>query len=309
MGDPLFKLRNVTKVFGKTAVLSNVTIDVMPGEVLSIIGASGSGKTTLLSTLIGFYTPDKGEVLCRIRKKTGTIFQSVERMQIKRIYGFASQLPSFYRKLTVSENMAYFGSLYHLSSAAIKKNTQALLNLMDLPPDVLAENLSGGMERRLDIACAMIHHPDVLILDEPTADLDPSLREHVNAIIQIINKQGTTVVIASHHLHDMERISTRVVLLTKGRVLDAGTPVELIRKHVKDKTIILETYPGDYKKILSRITIPYELHTKGTRITLSTKNLQGLLTELMPILAEEKESILTLHVIEPTLEDVFLELQ
>jgi ABC-2 type transport system ATP-binding protein len=314
MGEPLFKLRNVTKIFGKNVVLSNVSLDVRPGEIFGIIGASGSGKTTLLNTIVGFNPSDKGDVLFRTMTKGVTSYHSVfkRRLRVKRLYGFTSQLPSFYPKLTAAENLSYFGSLYGLSPVAIRKNTDALLDLMDLSParDILAENLSGGMERRLDIACALVHNPDVLILDEPTADLDPSLRDHINRLIVAINKRGTTVIIASHHLEDMERIASRVALLAKGSVLDVGTPDELRRKHTKEAKIVLESYPGEYKAVLSRLkTKNITTAISGTVLVIKVKNVQGVLSELMAALTQEKEAVLSLKVIEPNLEDVFLALQ
>lgn len=314
MGEPLCKLRNVTKIFGKNVVLSNVSLDVFPGEIFGVIGASGSGKTTLLNTIVGFHRPDKGDVLFRTNAKGNVSFHSVFKMRnrVKRLYGFASQMPSFYTKLTVAENLSYFGSLYGLSPGAVKRNAASLLSLMDLgeAKDILAENLSGGMERRLDIACALVHNPDILILDEPTADLDPFLREHINLLVKTINKRGTTVIVASHHLEDMEHLATRVALLAAGRVLDTGTPDELRRKHTDEVRIVLESYPGEYKAVLMRMKAKTVTTTiSGTVLTIRTRHVQQTTAELMTALALEKEAVLSLCIIEPTLEDVFLALQ
>jgi ABC-2 type transport system ATP-binding protein len=310
MGDPLFKLRNVTKVYGTSLVLANLTLDIHPGEVFGLMGASGSGKTTLLHTLIGFLKPEKGDVLFRRHTKKGILYESVFKnpFAFKKMYGFTSQMPSFYLKLTVTENLHYFGTLYGLSEKAIEKNTKILLDLMQLTHarHVLAENLSGGMERRLDIACAMIHNPDVLILDEPTADLDPQLREHINDIIRIINGKGTTIVLSSHHLADMGNLCSRLALLNDGSIVETGTPDEIRFRHKKAERILLESYPGNYKKIIGRLEGNYvDCQIRGTNIAIMTATVQKTLQTLLTILEQENERILELSVVAPTLEDVF----
>jgi ABC-2 type transport system ATP-binding protein len=194
MQEPLIVVDKLGKSFGRKKVLSNVSFEVKPGEIIGMIGASGSGKTTLLNMLIGFISPDTGDVKYKEPQMIADkpIYKSVFKQQkkFKNIYGFAAQLPSFYEKLTVKENLYYFGELYSLSKEVLHSNVHSLLKLIDLEAasNQLGKNLSGGMERRLDIACALIHNPQVLIMDEPTSDLDPLLRRSIWALIKT-NKQ------------------------------------------------------------------------------------------------------------------------
>ncbi|MBU1976268.1 MAG: ABC transporter ATP-binding protein [Nanoarchaeota archaeon] len=316
MSEPIFKIRNVSKSFGSKTVLSNINLDIYAGEVLGVIGSSGSGKTTLLNTIIGFLKPEKGDVLFRqahlLKSGTGSGYDSVYRKKflVKQTYGFASQLPSFYKKLSVKENLDYFGTLYDLSKTAIVQNRNTLLKLMDLnlAENTLAENLSGGMERRLDIACAMMHDPDVLILDEPTADLDPLLKNHIWQLLRSINKKGTTVLVSSHHLQDMEKLCTRVALLKYGKIVDIGPPDEIRIKYQKAEEIVIESYPGDYKKLLSKLKLKSIIKTgvNGTELSIFTTNPAKVLHRILHIVEEAKEEIIELRVIKPTLEDVFL---
>jgi ABC-2 type transport system ATP-binding protein len=303
MPEPFLKVRALSKFYGRKIVLNSISFDINRGEIFGIIGASGSGKTTILNSLIGYLRPERGDVLFRSNKS----FHSTTASAFKPHYGFASQLPSYYKKLTVRENMAYFGSLYGLSSQAISRNTTTLLSLLDLSSaeHLLAEKLSGGMERRLDIACALIHAPEILFLDEPTADLDPSLCDHIYSLIKAINKRGTTIVISSHHLIDMERLCTRVALISAGTLLEIGSPEEIIQKHTVGESILIETYPGDYQKLLTHLS-GLSITIQGHRIRISTKNAATALQQLLSAAEKAEESIIDLSIVKPTLEDAFI---
>src|SRR3989344_6354616 len=195
---PLIKIDSVSKSFKDKKILENISINIMEGEIFGIIGVSGAGKTTLLEVMSGFQKPDSGNVFFRsdevlLNKESITNYKSVlkDLKAIKRMYGFATQEPSFYEELTINENLDYFGSLYDIKSATLKGNMNTAINLVCLAEakDRLAKNLSGGMQKRLDIACSLVHSPKILILDEPTADLDPLLRNHIWRLVRKINKR------------------------------------------------------------------------------------------------------------------------
>ena len=191
MEKPILKLEKINKKYGKFIVLNNVNVAVQVGEIFGIIGPSGSGKTTLLHTMIGFIKPDTGKVLFNNNLENDNFVPVIKNLDyIKKRIGFAAQHPSFYEKLTVFENLDYFGALYNLSKEARLTNINTLLELVELDhaKNIISKNLSGGMQRRLDIACSLIHHPDLLILDEPTSDLDPVLAKHIWNLIKKINK-------------------------------------------------------------------------------------------------------------------------
>ncbi|MBN1646067.1 ABC transporter ATP-binding protein [Candidatus Woesearchaeota archaeon] len=313
MSEPIFKVRNVSKAFGKNLVLNNISFDIYKGEILGIIGASGSGKTTILNTLIGFLKPEKGEVLFKTKLQPGipANYRSVLTKQdtVKHLYGFAAQVPSFQENLTVKENLEYFGSLYNLSKTAIQKNSTILIKLMNLQmsANTVAKILSGGMERRLDIACSLIHNPPVLILDEPTADLDPVLRDHIWDIIDKINRNGTTIVLASHHLIELESLCSRIAFLKDGKILHVGSPEELKIKVANFQEILLETYPGDYKKIIENIDEKYIMSKRiiGNKLIIRTKNVGPVLKTLLDKMQENKETIVDINVSKQSLDDVF----
>ncbi len=235
--QPLIMVKNISKSYRKKLVLKDVTFEVFSGDIFGLVGMSGSGKTTLFQIMAGMITIQAGDVLIRHditgpkKKQDLPDYLSVFRNPyiIKRNFGFASQLPSFYEHLTVEENLQMYGSLYGLKDKRIKENTSHLLGLVDLTDerDTIAEELSGGMQRRLDIACSLIHDPKVLFLDEPTSDLDPIMRKQIWKLILEINKKGTTIVLASHILEEVESLCTKVAIIHDKRVLGYGTLKEL----------------------------------------------------------------------------------
>lgn len=316
MAEQVFKIRNISKAFGRQLVLHNITLDVQAGEILGIIGPSGSGKTTLLNVIIGFETPQRGDVLYRVAYhdgfKASAVYRSVfaHRADVKPIYGFASQSPSFYPSLTVKENLEYFGALYNLAPEARRANVETLLSLMDLKGhrNLLAGNLSGGMERRLDIACSLMHDPDVLILDEPTADLDPVLRAHIWELVRKINKKGTTILMCSHHLTELEFLCSRIGILREGRLLDVDSPAALKAKFSNADMIALESYPGDYVRLMGALSGPHvrAKSVKGTELVVQTDAAIKVLPDLLAAATACHEHIIDIRIAKPTLDDVFI---
>ncbi|MBR9690278.1 ABC transporter ATP-binding protein [Candidatus Woesearchaeota archaeon] len=319
MPNPILRFKNVTKAFGDTVVLEGINLDIFSGEIFGVIGASGSGKTTFLSALIGFVPVDTGDVMFKeehlldfhdSNEPFRSIFSKIK--DVKKVFGFASQTPSFYLKLTVYENLEYFGTLYGLTKDARKTNINTLLNLMELKnkQDTLAENLSGGMQRRLDIACALMHDPKVLILDEPTADLDPFLRKHILKLIRKINKKGTTIILSSHNLAEIETLCTRVGILHKTKFLAVGTPDQIKEKFSKNEEIHIETFPGNYEKLSKKFKNKSidRMEDKGTELVIYTSKPETVLHQALHIIESSNESLIDVRLSKPSLDEVFLSL-
>jgi ABC-2 type transport system ATP-binding protein len=321
MGEAVLRLERISKSFGKHKVLRSIDLDVNKGEILGIIGASGSGKTTLLNIMAGFLPPTKGQAQFRSThvveyddEAQKQAFQSViaEHDEVKRLIGFASQEPSFYAQLNLKENLDLFGALYDLSADARETNALILLKLMGLFEfqKTLAANLSGGMQKRLDIACALIHDPHILILDEPTADLDPHLRTQMWKLIKKINSKGTTIILSSHFLDELEELCDRVAILYDGTVRHEGTPAELKRMVSADEEVLIETLKGDYETLLSACK-PFsknyisEVHDYGHELLLRTGNAHALIERLLKVMEKNKDVMISLHVNRPTLNKVF----
>jgi ABC-2 type transport system ATP-binding protein len=227
MDDELIKFKNVKKRFGKNTILDLINLEIPEGKITGIIGASGEGKTTILKLLVGFYKPTNGEILYAKRniKK--------DKKTIKRLFGFATEDGSFHERLTVMENMVHFGLLHHLTKRQIKERAEELLRLtgIDYAKNTLAGNLSMGMKKRLDVAISLIHNPDVLIMDEPTADLDPLLRANMLSLIKSINRKGTTIILTTQLLGEMDKICDKIAILYNKNIIDQGIPSQIKQKY------------------------------------------------------------------------------
>ena len=318
MSEPIFKIENISKSFSKNMVLKNIDLEIMPGEIIGIIGASGSGKTTFLNLIIGFIRPDKGDVKFRLSHllsyKQNAIYRSVYDKQalVKTVYGFASQVPSYYDELTIKENLDYFGTLHNLSTDAIKVNTETLLSLMNLQyaTNIQAKNLSGGMKRRLDIACSLMHDPEVLILDEPTADLDTIHRNQIWSLIKKINAKGTTIILSSHHLNELENICTRVAILDDKEIVALDSPTNLKNKITVKEQIYFKVGNKKQEKIIKQLKSGNKDKIKlvNGEIEVETTDVDKSLMKILETIKKHNEKLKSIRVVGASLDDVFINL-
>lgn len=219
----IVRLHNVSKQFSGHTIFDSVNISVNAGEIVGLVGKSGSGKSTLLNLMSGLEHCDKGTVYYSNfsgKKLRLTPYNHA----LHNIIGYMPQHKSHYPELTVMENILHFGYMYKQSKATIRSNATALLQKLGLfkYSGYPASALSGGMARRLDIACSMVHHPRILFLDEPISNLDAHLKSDILSLIKKINLQGVTVVIASHDLDALESICSRTFIIAKNQVIDSN---------------------------------------------------------------------------------------
>ncbi|MFP4523793.1 MAG: ATP-binding cassette domain-containing protein [Candidatus Woesearchaeota archaeon] len=318
MTELFFRVRNLKKAYGNHVVLSGVNFDIYKGEILGVIGTSGSGKTTLLHSLIGFLRPDQGEVRILVEPSHRALGQPAYKdvhnhpTIVKRVFGFASQAPSFYDDLTVAENLKYFGSLYELPKHTIETNMHILLHLMDLDlaRKSLGKNLSGGMERRLDIACALMHDPAVLILDEPTADLDPVLRNNIYDLIKKINSKETTIVLASHHLADLERVCDRIAILKEGKIFAVGTLAEIKRQFSDYSQVRVRLAKELYEEVEDGMEDEEDLYIHSEKqpngLVFYTDRPNECARAVIRVSKQEGDKVEDLHIGKPSLDDIFI---
>lgn len=305
----LIELKEAGKKFGNNNILEEVNIIIEEGDILGIIGRSGSGKTTLLNLIAGFFEPSTGEVLHSFKVTEGPQNLHAGLRKIKDQIGYAPQHNSFYPKLTVMENLLHFGQLYKLPRETLQNNIKGLLQATELAAhqNKLAEHLSGGMQKRLDIACSLVHKPKILVLDEPTADLDPLLQKEIMNFLAQANKQGVTLVIASHHLHLLEKVCTKIAIVHNGRVHSHGGLEEIQKPYLKDNfTISLS--PGENKERFISIlkTLPVDkIIDRQNRIIIHPKNITKTLAGLLTMIQEEHLYLHDLDIRRPSLDEIF----
>jgi ABC-2 type transport system ATP-binding protein len=221
--------RNVSKSFGKQAVLKDIDLEIFRGEIFGLLGPSGAGKTTLVKQLVGLDLPTSGE---------NFVFQ--QRMPslslIERI-GYMAQSDALYGELSAKENLEFFAALYGLKGERRQKRMKEVMEIVELSEHVnkLVSNYSGGMKRRLSLAIALLHEPELLILDEPTVGIDPVLRKNIWNSFYELKKKGTTIIVTTHVMDEAEKCD-RLGMIRSGELIAVGTPEEL-RRNTNTATI------------------------------------------------------------------------
>lgn len=301
--EALIQVDNITKKFGKHIVLNNLSLIIPKDGIFGIMGLSGSGKTTLLNILIGFWKPTSGNVYYN------SINIQKNQKLIKQVFGFATQEGSVYRNLTIEENLRYFGKLYNIPSRELEKRITELVKQFDLSDarDQLAKELSTGMYRRLDMACSLIHNPKVLILDEPTGNLDPVLRKKIMAMIKEIQDNGTKVIITSHLLGEIEKICDTLAILHHGKIWECGTPDELKEKYTSYQEVKIETKKQNYESLLPLLKRlgTRNIIQKDKYLFLYTKEPEKVLNYLLTYLKSTNDQLVNVEVSKPSIEEVF----
>lgn len=304
----LLHITNLTKKLGNKTILNNITLDIKPGEIIGIIGKSGSGKTTLLHTIAGILTPDTGEVILQTENNhTYSAYRNPE--QAKSMIGLSTQQPSFYDKLTVKENIHHYATLHNIPKEERNIRTNTVLKQMDLwtTRDQYAIELSGGQQKQLDIACAIIHKPHILLLDEPTASLDPISAQKLYTLITQINQTGTTIILASHLLNDLDQHCDRIAILHNNTITTCAPPEDLKKLLTKHYTLTIKTQSGD----TTELTKQFKQNTKlyniiNTRpLTITTTAPKHALNLAAQLIKNSPETLSSLTLTRPTLQDIF----
>lgn len=228
MSEYAIETENLVKYYnnGKVKAVDGIDLKVRKGEIFAFIGANGSGKTTTIDCLSGILTPTSGKM------KIWGMDQPKFRKRLSYYIGIAPQEYALYVDLTVWENLIFFGKLYGLNKKMIEETANELIKILDLDEkrNIIAENLSGGMKRRLSIACALIHKPAVLLFDEATVGVDPVLRSQFWDYFRDLRDKGITILITSHVMDEAEK-ADRIGLMRNGKLIEVGKPLELKEKY------------------------------------------------------------------------------
>jgi len=298
MQAPVIEVANLRHLYDGRAALDGVTFDVRPAEIFGLLGPNGSGKTTMFRILSTLMLPSGGRAVIMghdaAKDATG----------LRRHIGVVFQAQSIDVKLSALENLRHIGHLYGLSGAALKTRITEMLvrvGLADRSND-RAEKFSGGMQRRLELAKGLLHHPSVLLLDEPTTGLDPGARRDLWQYLQILREQERVTVIVTTHLMEEAERCDRLAILSQGKLVALGTPAEL-KREIGGDVILLEA--TDPESLAARIRQRYRLDATvmNGKVRLEREHGHRFVTDVVEAFPGEIQSI---SVSKPTLEDVFI---
>ena len=298
--------QNLTKKYGDFLAVNDLNLKIKKGEVFGFLGPNGAGKTTSISMMVGLLRPSSGKVLINDKKVDDTDKQTI---------GICPQELVLWENLTCYESLKLMGDMYEVPKDILNQRIEKLLKDLFLTDkaDTVVANLSGGMKRRLNLALAVIHEPEIVLLDEPSEGLDPQSRRVLwNYIQSLRDKEGKTVILTTHLMDEADRLSDRVAIIDHGQLLKLDTPKNL-KKEVGEGDIIEITLSDpnnneeviNYLKGFNDIISVIELEGK---INLRALNAVGKLPKIIGTLEESNIGIDDLAIRQNTLEDVFIEL-
>jgi len=301
----LASMRNVIKRYGELAVVDHLDLEVIEGEVLGLLGPNGAGKSTTINMLCGLINADAGDVMLFGQK------QSVKNLDARRGLGLVTQHITLFSELSVLENLRYVGGLYGLRGSELNERVEEVLAFIDLKDHVKKKpkQLSGGMQRRLNIGCALVHRPKLLIMDEPTVGIDPQSRNHILESVKKLAENGTTVIYTSHYMEEVQAVCDRIVIMDMGRVIAEGTVDELIRRASHESTVHLTAISPTptLTTQLEAIAGVKQVTLTGNKYTIISSVDSGNINRITEV-ATQNGGIAGISEETGTLEDVFLTL-
>jgi len=222
--DAEVTVQNLIKRYGKSEAVKGISFSIRKGEIFGLLGPNGAGKSTVINMMCGYLHPTEGDIsICGFSIKKQEQF-------IKYLLGVVPQELALYTDRSSLENLRFFGELYCLSALERKERADEVLNFVGLyerRKDAV-KTFSGGMQRRLNIAIALVHSPKFLLMDEPTAGVDPQSREHIFETIEQLREQGTTMLYTTHYMEEAERLCQQIAIMDEGRIIAQGTLSQLL---------------------------------------------------------------------------------
>lgn len=302
----IVQVQNITKVFDANTAVDNISFSVEAGEVFGLLGPNGAGKSTLIGMISTLLTPTSGDVMIdgHSAKK--------EPMAVKKVIGVVPQEIALYPTLTARENLGFWGSMYGLSSSAIKKREAAVLDIVGLTDraNEKIETYSGGMKRRINIAAGLLHSPKILFMDEPTVGIDPQSRNHILEMVKKLNADGLTIIYTSHYMEEVEFLCDRIAIVDHGKVIAEGTQEEL-RLLVGNKDTIRVTAKEVPQTVADKVKTLNDVDSvmvKQEEVDIVSAHGRKVLADVISVMNDENVKIASVEVQEPDLESVFLHL-
>ena len=300
----LIEAKGIKKYYKKVRAVDGIDLEIRQGEILGILGPNGAGKSTAISVISSLIRPDEGDVFF----KGESILKNPA--AIRRVMGIVPQEVALYPDLSAAENLKFFGKLYGLRGEKLKTRMQEVLDLLELNGRAkdAVKNYSGGMKRRVNIGAALLHHPEVLIMDEPTVGIDPQSRSHILDTVKALNQKGMTIIYTSHYMEEVEHLCDRIYVMDHGKVIASGTKEDLKNLMGGDDIVSLKTdraSEGFLKDLRGNLKVK-NADQKGNSITLMVQKDCDILSDIFEAASRNGVKLKSLDIKTPTLEDVFL---
>ncbi|MDG6223616.1 MAG: ABC transporter ATP-binding protein [Candidatus Bathyarchaeota archaeon] len=307
------EINAITKRFEDTLAVDNISLNVTKGELFGLLGPNGAGKSTLTKMISGMINPTSGTI------KVGDYDIQKHPIKVKENLGVVPQEIVLYDYLNAKENLSFYGRLYGLSGTKLKTRIQELLKFTQLEEKAVKRHVStysGGMKRRVNIAAALLHEPEVILLDEPTAGLDPQNKLALWEIIESLKSQGKTIVLTTHMMEEAEELCTRVAIMDHGKIIALGSPNQLVKEIKMENTITIvpdkiESKLIEHVKLISGVQNAYNAYDeteKKETLKVITDCPDDILPEIVSTIVKDGAKVMSVQLSRVTLEDVFIAL-
>ncbi|MDT8715119.1 ABC transporter ATP-binding protein [Clostridium sp. 19966] len=299
-------VKNLEKNYGNKKAVGGIDFQVREGEIIGLLGPNGAGKSTTISILSTILSADRGEI--------SILGYSIpkEVNKIKKIIGIVPQDLAIYEELSAEKNVRFFASLYGVKGKQLEEQVEEaleLVGLLDKKGDK-PKTFSGGMKRRLNIACAIAHNPKLIIMDEPTVGIDPQSRNHILESIKTLQKRGATVIYSTHYMEEVETICDRIIIMNEGKIIAEGTKEELKHRVNDDITYIffLNEATGINTSEFNEIIGVKKVKLEEKSLIITAEKSKDSLEKIMVLILKQGRKIQNMSSQEASLETVFLEL-
>jgi ABC-2 type transport system ATP-binding protein len=300
------EVQNLHKDFGEVYAVQGIDFEVQRGEIFSLLGPNGAGKSTTISMISGLLNPDQGEIR--------VVGHDVEKspLDTKAAIGVVPQEIALYEDLSAHENLSFWGKMYGLRGAALKKRVDEILEVIGLTDRQKGRvaKYSGGMKRRLNIGIALLHTPEVVIMDEPTVGIDPQSRRNILDSVKELNQKGMTVLYTTHYMEEAQELSDHIAIMDHGKLIASGTHNELVKIVGELDRIELSISTESVRVIDAWKTIAgvRQVTAENGHLTLLVDDSNLVLPEIFEKTAQVESRITSVEIQEPNLEAVFLHL-
>ncbi|NLM18982.1 MAG: ABC transporter ATP-binding protein [Clostridiaceae bacterium] len=309
MSEVILAVNDVTKSYGDNKALKGMSLELKSGEILGLLGPNGAGKSTLINCICGLLKPDSGN----LKMFDLDLKDDRQLIEARAKMGVVPQEIALVEELSAYENCMYIGGLYGLKGGELKDSVEEALNFVDLwdRRKDRPGKYSGGMKRRLNIACGLVHKPTLLLMDEPTVGVDPQSRNYILESVRQLNDEGTTVIYSSHYMEEVEALCDHIVIMDLGETVAEGTFSSLIAEVNDTETINISlAKPIDDTKVLAEIdSIPgvTNVENNGTELSVISERGNNNFNEIIAKLGEFKQDFTSIDLARVSLEDVFLD--